>query len=101
MEFLALNRLKFYPDILFLIIVLVIIALVVGMYFLIPLLNRKKYQEQREALKKREEEFKANLEKNKDSIIVKGKKVEDEPIMENKENSLDSNTMVETNQPNE
>jgi len=94
-NFLALNKIKFYPDILFLIIVLVIIALVVGIYFVVPLINRKKYEEQREALKKREEIFKANLEKNKESIIIKGKKVEDEPVIE------DNAEVITAEQPNE
>ena len=39
----------------------VIVALIVGIYFLIPLINKKQYQEQRDNLKKREVAFKANL----------------------------------------
>ena len=38
----------------------VIIGLIVGIYFLIPVFNKKQYQEQRDNLKKREAAFKAN-----------------------------------------
>lgn len=38
----------------------VIIALIVAIYFLIPVFNKKQYQEQRDNLKKREIAFKAN-----------------------------------------
>ncbi len=48
-------------DIVFLIIALVSIALIVGIYFLIPVINRKQYEQQRENLKMREEVFKENL----------------------------------------
>ena len=39
----------------------VIIALCVAVYFLIPVFNKKQYQEQRDNLKKREVAFKANF----------------------------------------
>lgn len=54
------KTIKFYPDWLFLIIVCVIIAVCVGLYFIVPILNQKKYEQQRADLKKREETFKAN-----------------------------------------
>ncbi len=54
------KTIKFYPDWLFLIIVCVIIAVCVGLYFIVPILNHKKYEQQRGDLKKREETFKAN-----------------------------------------
>ena len=38
----------------------VIVALIVAIYFLIPVINKKQYQEQRDNLKKREVAFKAN-----------------------------------------
>ena len=38
----------------------VIVALIVAIYFLIPVLNKKQYQEQRDNLKKREIAFKTN-----------------------------------------
>ncbi len=54
-------------DIVFFISILVIIGICVALYFLIPVLNQKKYRQQREALKKREEGFLANQEaKNKE-----------------------------------
>lgn len=53
-------------DIAFFIISGVAILLLIGLYFLIPLLNSKQYAAQRENLKKREIEFNANLQKNKE-----------------------------------
>ena len=54
-------------DIVFFISILVIIGICVALYFLIPVLNQRKYRQQREALKKREEVFLANQEtKNKE-----------------------------------
>ena len=47
-------------DIGFFIVCGVIVALIVGIYFLIPVINKKQYQEQRDNLKKREIAFKAN-----------------------------------------
>lgn len=38
----------------------VIIVLIVAIYFLIPVFNKKQYQEQRDNLKKREEAFRSN-----------------------------------------
>ena len=55
-------------DIAFLISVLVIIGICVALYFLIPVLNQKKYQQQREALKKREQVFIANQEAKKKDL---------------------------------
>lgn len=54
------KTIKFYPDWLFLIIVCVVIAVCVGLYFIVPILNHKKYEQQRADLKKRGETFKAN-----------------------------------------
>ena len=53
-------------DVAFFIIAGIGILLLVGLYFLIPLLNSKQYAAQRENLKKREIEFNANLQKNKE-----------------------------------
>ena len=47
-------------DIVFFVILGVIIAICIGIYFLIPVINKKHYEEQRENLKKREVAFKAN-----------------------------------------
>ncbi len=52
-------------DVWFFTIILVIIAVCVAIYFLAPLINQKKYRQQREALKKREEIFLANQEAKK------------------------------------
>ena len=60
LRLLALNPLG-KTDILFFVLCGVIVAAIVGIYFLIPLFNKKQYQEQRENLKKREASFKANL----------------------------------------
>lgn len=55
----ALNELK-TVDIVFFIVCAALIAAIVGVYFLIPVLNKKQYEEQRENLRKREEAFKVN-----------------------------------------
>ncbi len=56
---LALNDLK-PVDIMFFVILGVLVALAVAVYFLIPLFNKKQYKEQRENLHKREVAFKSN-----------------------------------------
>lgn len=56
-------------DIVFFIICAVIIAAIVGVYFLIPVLNKKQYEEQRANLKKREEAFKVNQKKKDDQNV--------------------------------
>lgn len=50
-------------DVAFFIICAVLILLIVGVYFLIPVINKKQYREQRENLQKREEAFKINKQK--------------------------------------
>ena len=55
----------------------VIIAICVAIYFLIPVFNKKQYQEQRENLKKREEAFRANAKPS--SVAV----AEEAPAEEN------------------
>ncbi|MDE7295782.1 MAG: hypothetical protein K2N84_00810 [Clostridia bacterium] len=57
----ALNQLK-RVDKAFFIICAVIIVLIVAVYFLIPVFNKKLYKEQRDNLKKREAAFKSNLQ---------------------------------------
>ena len=59
LKLLAINPLK-SVDIWLFVILGIIIAICVAVYFLIPVLNKKQYQEQRDNLKKREESFKAN-----------------------------------------
>ena len=58
---LTLNSLS-ATDLIFFIILGVMLALCVAVYFLIPVINKKQYQEQRENLKKREEAFHANAQ---------------------------------------
>ena len=58
---LAATKITISPwDIGFFIACAVIIVAIVGIYFLIPVINKKQYQEQRDNLKKREIAFKAN-----------------------------------------
>ena len=56
-----LNTLK-GPDIAFFIICAVVIVAIVAIYFLIPVFNKKHYQEQRDNLRKREAAFKSNIQ---------------------------------------
>ena len=48
-------------DIIFFVVIVALVALCVGIYFLIPLINKKQYQEMRDNLNKREVAFKANF----------------------------------------
>lgn len=57
----ALNKLK-DVDIAFFIVCAAIVVLIVAVYFLIPVFNKKFYREQRENLHKREASFKSNLQ---------------------------------------
>ena len=68
LRLLALNPLG-STDIWFFVLCGVIVAAIVGIYFLIPLFNKKQYQEQRENLKKREAAFKANLKVEEDVAV--------------------------------
>lgn len=54
-------------DLILLIIILAIIAVGVGIYFLIPVINRKQYQQMRENLKKREASFKSTALQHHDA----------------------------------
>ncbi len=56
---LLLNGLK-PVDVGFFIACALIVAIIVAVYFLIPVFNKKQYQEQRENLAKRESAFKSN-----------------------------------------
>ena len=57
--FLALKN----SDIIFFITILVIIAICVGIYFIIPVLNKKKYKQAREELETREKAYHENRSK--------------------------------------
>ena len=55
-----LNSLK-TPDIVFFVMLGVIVLVCVAIYFLIPIVKKKEFEERRENLKKREAVFRANL----------------------------------------
>ncbi len=57
---LKLNDLK-TVDVVFFIVCAALIGIAVGVYFLIPVFNKKQYQEQRDNLRKREQAFKSNI----------------------------------------
>ncbi len=67
-------------DAVFFIICAVIIVLIVAIYFLIPVFNKKLYQEQRDNLHKREAAFKSNLQKTQSA------ETEEQPEAEKEEN---------------
>ena len=60
---LCLNKLGMV-DTVFFIVCALIIVLIVAVYFLIPVFNKKLYKEQRDNLHKREVAFKSNLKQN-------------------------------------
>lgn len=62
-----LKTINFYPDGILFISIGVIAFIAVLLYFIVPILNHKKYEEQRAALRKREEAFKQNQEKKTQS----------------------------------
>ena len=80
------NELK-TPDIIFFVSLIVIAAICVAIYFLIPVFNKKVYEERRANLKKREETFRKNLKSLKAESVV----VETEEISE-EESIVDTNT---------
>lgn len=61
LDLLALNPLK-PTDIIFFIVLAVIVALCIGFYFLIPVINKKQYREMRDNLRKREAAFRSNVQ---------------------------------------
>lgn len=66
---LALNTLK-SADIIFFIALAAIVVLIVAIYFLIPVFNKKQYKEQRDNLKKREVAFKSNVQRTDGKTTV-------------------------------
>lgn len=72
-------------DIVFFIVCVAIVAIGVGIYFLIPVFNKKQYQEQRDNLRKREEAFKANAK-----IVVESTQDQEVDIKVNIEQEKDS-----------
>lgn len=71
-------------DTIFFLSILAIILIIVGIYFLIPVFNKKQYAEQRENLRKREKSFKANLQHSEEHVVVE-KTTADEPQEEKEE----------------
>ena len=71
---LSLLALKLNPisatDLWFFILCGVIVAVIIAVYFLIPVFNKKQYQEMRDNLHKREVAFKANIKASSDSVEV-------------------------------
>ena len=70
-------------DIIFFVSIAAIIVLIVAVYFLIPVFNKKQYAEQRENLRKREKSFKANLNIKEEPVITKEETLEEEGTEEN------------------
>ena len=81
LRLLALNSLS-STDIWFFVLCGVVIALIVGVYFLIPVLNKKQYQEQRDNLRKREAAFKANLKVDDNSADENVEQTTEQPKQE-------------------
>lgn len=63
-----LNTLK-DADVIFFIVCISVICLIIGIYFLIPVFNKKQYKDQRDRLRKREATFRANLKLEDDRKI--------------------------------
>ena len=65
----ALNKLR-SVDVAFFIVIGAIIAACIAIYFLIPIINKKQYQEMRENLKRREVAFNANKQEESAEVTV-------------------------------
>ena len=87
----ALNSLK-DVDIAFFIVCAAIIVIIVAVYFLIPVFNKKLYQEQRDNLHKREAAFKSNLQSAKSADTAEEADADAKEVQEaSAENSEGSN----------
>ena len=80
----ALNSLK-DVDIAFFSICAAIIVLIVAVYFLIPVFNKKQYQEQRDNLHKREAAFKSNLQQAQSAEVQAEQEAESEKAESSKD----------------
>ncbi len=76
---LALNSLG-TTDIIFFIVLAALVVLCVGVYFLIPVLNKKQYREQRENLKKREAAFNSNVQRTDGAPVAHDLPAETEEV---------------------
>lgn len=83
LSLLALNPIG-ATDLWFFIICGVIVAVAVAVYFLIPVFNKKQYQEQRDNLHKREAAFKANMQAANGSVEATNEASEAEATTEQK-----------------
>ena len=93
-----LNSLK-RPDITFLIICTVVIALIVVIYFLIPVFKHKQLKEQRENLRRRESAFRSNIKDEENNVVIEDtneKNKDDEFVVE--EVTIESNDKEESNE---
>ena len=82
------------PDVVFFILIGVVVAICIAIYFLIPIIKRKEYAERRENLKKREEVFRANLKNlQAESVVVEKEKTDKKAKSEknNKSSELANN----------
>ena len=74
----GINDLK-RPDIIFFVSLIVIAVICVAIYFLIPVFNKKVYEERRANLKKREETFRKNLKSlQAESVVVETEEASEE-----------------------
>ena len=80
-----LNALK-TPDIVFFVLMGVVVAIGIAVYFLIPIVKHKEFEERRENLKKREEVFRANLKSLKSENVVSENKTSTEDVALDEEN---------------
>lgn len=76
-------------DTAFFIICAVIIVLIIAIYFLIPVFNKKLYQEQRDNLHKREAAFKSNIQGSQSEETKEEPEAENAEKPENTEVSAD------------
>lgn len=76
---LALNSLS-STDTIFFIVLAAIIVLCIGVYFLIPVINKKQYRELRDNLKKREAAFKSNVQRTDGAPIFVDDPSEEEDL---------------------
>ena len=79
-------------DIIFFVVLAALIGLAIGIYFLIPVFNKKQYREQRENLKKREVAFKTNAKTSDDSPEATEETVDTEAVAESVDAGAEATT---------
>ncbi len=99
-----LNALK-TPDIVFFVMLGVVVLVCVAIYFLIPIIKKKEFEERRENLKKREAVFRANLKAiQSENITVENKQPAKDSKKEEKveaSNVANQDTVENENKTNE